>query len=258
MLRSTRLFVFLLACSFGGAAMANDIDTANRLLSEKQYPQALELFGKLAGAGNPEAQLRLGEMYWYGEGVGVDRAKADALFARAAAAGNQAAVAAAKLSSRRAASADAIAWWTRGYKGADLAAAQAACAVPVIPAVSKINDEINVVNAKLKSWSSCHNSFVGQLAKTPPLKAIPDDVLELMNEKEIAEAKAHLDKVALDVLAKAKTHADAVLAQSEKWKLATADEMAAQTKSRLVQFEISQRSSTNTMLGSTGPRATGK
>ncbi len=253
MLRSTRKLVFLLLCSFAGAAMANDLDTANRLLSNKQYPQALDMFGKLAGAGNAEAQLRLGEMYWYGEGVGVDRAKGDALFAQAAAAGNQAAVAATKLSGRRAANSDLIAWWTGGYNGADLAAAQAACVAPKIPAVSKVNDEINVVNDKLKDWSSCHNAFVGKVAQTPPLKAIPADVLELMNEQEIAKASAHLDKVTLDVLARARAHAATVLAQSEKWKLATADEMAAQTKARLVQYEIMQRASNNTTVGARSP-----
>ena len=94
MSRPFRIALFCLACAVGGHASADELVDANAALQQKNYPVALKLFGKLASDNNHEAQLRLGEMYWYGEGAPLDRAKGDALFAQAAAGGDPGAVAA--------------------------------------------------------------------------------------------------------------------------------------------------------------------
>ncbi|MEJ7807750.1 MAG: sel1 repeat family protein, partial [Telluria sp.] len=133
MSRSIRAALICIAWAVASSASASELGDANQALQQKNYRVALELFGKLAATNHREAQLRLGEMYWYGEGVPTDRTKADALFAQAAASGDPAAVAATKLSARRAAQADDIALWTGGYTGAELRSGQFDCKAPAIP-----------------------------------------------------------------------------------------------------------------------------
>ncbi len=132
MSRPVRIALFCLACVVGGSAHADELADANLALQQKNYPVAVKLFGKLAAGNNSEAQLRLGEMYWYGEGVAIDRSKADTLFAQAAARGNQDAIAATKLSGQRAARGADIALWTGGYTGAELRSGKLACKTPAI------------------------------------------------------------------------------------------------------------------------------
>jgi uncharacterized protein len=53
-------------------------------IHRKDYPQALRLLEPLARAGNPIAQLRLGELHYHGHGVREDDAQARLWFERAA------------------------------------------------------------------------------------------------------------------------------------------------------------------------------
>ncbi|MEJ7807749.1 MAG: sel1 repeat family protein [Telluria sp.] len=224
MSHALRIAVFCLAVAIGGSATADELADANQALQQKNYPVALKLFGKLAGASNSEAQLRLGEMYWYGEGVALDRAKADALFAQAAASGNPAAVAATKLSARRATQAGNIALWTGGYNGAELRAGKFDCKAPALPANrSTANEEIQRVTADIGAWTACYNGFVANVASLmPPGKAIPGDVLEVMSEQELALARAHLDKVYKRVVAGVKADTTSFIALRDKWESDTA------------------------------------
>ena len=64
--------VICLGLLFAGLAHADELADANALFQKKAYPQALQLYTKLANAGNAEAQLHLGEMYWYGEAGAID------------------------------------------------------------------------------------------------------------------------------------------------------------------------------------------
>lgn len=204
---------------------------AEKALATKAYPQALQLFGKLAAAGNPQAQLRLGEMYWYGEGVALDRAKGDALFAQAAASGNADAVAARTLSAQRASSSAAIAYWTGGYDGADLTAGKYNCAAPAIPAVSKTNAEIKAVNQAVVQWRQCYNEFAANLnAGLPAGKRIPAEVVVVMSEPETQQARAHIEKVYGAVLSKAQDDAAAVMARHAAWQVATTESVATQNR----------------------------
>lgn len=223
MSRPVRTLLFCVAMAVAGAsAAADDLGNANVALQQKNYPTALQLFGQLAAGGNPEAQLRLGEMYWYGEGVALDRAKGDALFAQAAAKGNQEALAATSLSARRAARSADIAWWTSDYQGLDLTSGQWRCTPPVIAQQSSSNADIKATSDAIKAWSDCYNGFVDHVSQAlPPGKAIPGDLLELMSELELAQSRAHLDQVYARVLADAKARADATLARRDAWEKAT-------------------------------------
>lgn len=237
-----RQLIFLLLLAVGGSALADDLAKANSALASRAYPEALALYGKLASTGNAEAQLRLGEMYWYGEGVALDRAKGDALFAQAAAAGNQEAVAAQSLSARRVQRSAAIAHWTAGYDGADLTAGKFACVAPTIPEVSITNADVQAATAAIAVWHACHDAFVVNLnASLPAGKAIPPDVAVVMSEQETQQAKSHLDGVYAGVSRKAEASATAILARRDKWQLATAAYVENQNntyKARLTQHAL--------------------
>ena len=217
-----RTALFCVAMAFASVTHADELGTANQALQQKDYSTALRLLSKLAASGNPEAQLRLGEMYWYGEGVGLDRAKGDALFAQAAAKGSADAVAATGLSTRRAARSADIAWWTNGYQGTELTSGQWRCAAPAIPAQSTTNADITATAAAISAWSTCYNGFIDHVSQALPAgKAIPADVLDLMSEPELVQARQHLDTVYARVLASAKREATATIARRDAWHSAT-------------------------------------
>lgn len=238
-----RIALFCLAFAVGGSAAADELTDANLALQQKNYPVALKLFGKLAATNNNKAQLRLGEMYWYGEGVQADRAKADALFAQAAASGDPAAVAATKLSGNRTAHAADIALWTGGYTGADLRSGQFDCKAPAVPENrSTGNEEIKRMAADIGTWNACYKGFVANMASVmPPGKAIPGDIAELMNEQEVKQAAAHLGQVYQRVIAAAKAEAEPVIARHDKWEKATVDYVRTENEQNLQRTLASKR-----------------
>lgn len=223
------------------SAHADELSDATSALDKKNYPVAVAAFTRLADAGNAEAAFRLGELYWYGEGVPLDRARGDALFARAAAAGNQGAMAALKLSAQRQAHLTDIAWWTTDYKGADLTAGQYNCVAPVFPVYSETKRGVTAVGDSYTAYVDCYNRFVDNISAAMPAgKRIPEDVAILMSEEELTQARAHLSEVYAAVAARGKTVADRTLAQNATWSKATADYLTTQNLRRdtyLVEME---------------------
>lgn len=217
-----RALILAIALSVSGAAFADDLADANKALAAKSYPQAVQLFSKLAEAGNAEARFRLGEMYWFGQGVPVDRAKGDALFAQAAAAGVGEASKALARSARRAERSADIAWWTTKYDGADLTSGKYRCERPAIPAVSKTNAQITATNAAYNAWAACYNGFIANLGDAMPAgKRLPADIVELMSDAEIEQARAHMDRVYAAVADKEQAGAGELVAQHGAWEKAT-------------------------------------
>jgi TPR repeat protein len=217
-----RAIVLAVALSLSGAAYADDLADANKALAAKSYPQAMQLYTKLAAAGNAEARFRLGEMYWFGQGVAPDRAKGDALFAQAAAAGIADAKTAMTRTARRAERSADIAHWTAKYDGADLTSGKFRCDRPAIPALSKSNDEIAATSKAYNAWTACYNAMIANLAESMPAgKRIPADVLDLMTEAEFDQARAHLDRVYGSVADRAQAEAADTLAQHGAWEKAT-------------------------------------
>jgi TPR repeat protein len=216
----------LIACCllmFGvGAACADELSDAAKALNNKDYTQTLAAYSRLAQAGNPEAALRLGEMYWYGEGVALDRAKGDALFAQAAAGGSKAAVAATGLTGQRAQQLPAITYWTAGYDGADLTAGAFHCVAPAQPKFSDTKRSIAAVTASNDAYIACYNGFIDNLLNAmPPGKRIPVDIAILMSERELDQARQHISKVYAAVAAREKRMADQVIAKRAAWVDAT-------------------------------------
>jgi TPR repeat protein len=214
--------VFCLSLLLAGAACADELADANALFQKKAYPQALQLYTRLANAGNAEAQLQLGQMYWYGEAGTVDEAKAEALFRKAAAKGNKTAAAALEVMKQRGVRRADIDYWTSKYDGADLRSGEFRCPAPRIPAISKDNQEITAVSARVTAWQDCYNNFVRNLNEAAPLvKRIPADVAALMNEEEIGKAKRYLDEVHARIAEDAKVSSKLVLADFGAWRSAT-------------------------------------
>jgi hypothetical protein len=214
--------VFCLTLLIAGAACADELADANALLQKKAYPQAMQLYTKLANAGNAEAQAQLGQMYWYGEAGAADDAKAEAWFRKAAAKGNKTATAALEVMKQRVARRADIDYWLSKYDGAEVKSGPYRCPAPRIPAISKLNEEIDAVTERVRVWQECYNGFASHLNDALPLtKRIPADVSVLMNKQEMDAAATYLDEVKSRLIADATIGSKLVLADFAAWRSAT-------------------------------------
>lgn len=215
-------YLFVLSLLVSGAAFADAIADANALFAKKSYPQAMQAYTKLANAGNAEAQLHLGEMHLYGEAGAVDLEKAEAWFKKSAAKGNKTAIAALEMMQRREARRADIEYWTSKYDGSELKSGKYRCVVPRIPAMSKQNDEIDAVGAKMAAWQDCFNGFVQHLNDSSPLtKLIPKDIADLLTKDENERATKHLAQVHANLAEEARVSSKMVLADFAVWRDAT-------------------------------------
>ena len=215
-----RLFCFtLLLC---GSALAGELEDAHALFAKKDYTQALKLYAKLANSGNPDAQQALGQMYFYGEAGQVDEARAVELFRKAAAKGNKVAIASLELIDQRVKRRADIDYWIKGYDGEDLKSGEFRCAAPRIPAMSKINADIDRIGAAVKSWQDCYNRYVTNLNQAMPLnKRIPADIAKLMTKDETERSNAYLAQLEANLTEEAKVSSKLVLADFAAWRTAT-------------------------------------
>jgi TPR repeat protein len=218
----------LLACFFcltagvAGAALADELADADALFARKAYPEALQKYTKLANAGNPVAQQHLGEMYWYGEAGGVDEAKAEAWFRKAAAKGNAVAIASLDVMRQRTERRADIDYWLNKYDGSDLTTGQYRCPTPRFPAVSKQNDEIERISANVTKWQDCYNAQVRALNEATPLtKRIPADIAKLINKAEMEQLEKRLATVYANITESATVKGKLVLADFAVWRDAT-------------------------------------
>jgi hypothetical protein len=167
--------------------------------------------------------------------MAADRAKADHLFAEAAAAGNKEAQEALTLSHRREARSGEIAKWS-AYDGADLSAGKYGCPQPAIGAVSRTNDEIKATMSGYQAWAACYNGFVTDLeGPLAPAHRIPDDLVALMSESEHQQAVAHVKEATQAAVRTMGANAQVIIASYDKWEKATktfADEHNALAEAR--------------------------
>ena len=170
-----------------------------------------------------EAQLRLGEMYWYGEGVAVDRPQADALFTRAAAGGNQAAVAALTLTQSPRTARPRHRLLDREVRRRRPPDRQVRLRRPG-PSCRLEGQQGDQQRQPMRSMRGTRatKGFIANIADAHPAgKRIPADVLELMSEAEVQQAVAHLDQVYGATVAEAKGRALPFMAQRDAWHAAT-------------------------------------
>jgi hypothetical protein len=210
--------VFAVLMLTAGLASAGDRGDAEKALRAKEYDKALPIYTRLANAGDAEAQFRLGEMYWYGDGTAVDMAKSHAWLQKAAAAGHGGAKETLAILQQREQRAADIAFWTSGYKGDDLISGKYACPTPKIPAVSKTNEEIKRIQNEIAQWETCYNDFVAVVNQVQPgAKRIPADVLKLMSPREAEQAAAHVDDATVAVISRRQAEAVAFTGERDAW-----------------------------------------
>jgi hypothetical protein len=231
----------LCVIAFGvtGIASAGQLEDANQLLSAKAYDKALPAYTRLAEAGNTEAQFRLGEMYWYGDGTAPDLTLATSWMQKAAARGHAGAAESLAIIKERETRGADIAYWTSGYKGADLVSGRFNCIAPLIPAVSATTEEIKATSSAYTAWQACYDGFAANLNSVmPPVKRIPADVLRLLTPREGEMAIAHLNTVFDGIIAQANQDALAVSSQFVKWETATQIRVADLNISGRLEYEI--------------------
>jgi TPR repeat protein len=215
-------FLLMAALAVGNVAQADELTDANKLMEAKNYAGAMPLYVRLASAGNPAAQFRLGEIYWYGEGMPADTAKGDEWFRKASAAGYAEAKAALTLTTQRQARQKDIDYYVQGYDGADVALSNAKCVTPDIPARSTNKQEIKGVGDGIDAWMTCYNGFVQKLQELLPAgKAIPADLSNLMTDAEIGRASAQMDRAYSAVIQDARRQADKIVAARTAWQAGT-------------------------------------
>ncbi|MDB5961059.1 MAG: hypothetical protein JWP59_2353 [Massilia sp.] len=171
-----------------------------------------------AAAGDSDAMLRLGEMYWYGDGPPLDREKADTLFRQAAKAGNPGAAAALRLTPERQVHLADIAYWSGGITARQLTGAQFNCEGPAFPPYSDIRvDAVKVVKS-YEAYRGCYNNYVEKLfGDLPTARRIPADVALLMSEDEFEQAARHIDKLVASTVADLQRISAPVLAERDRW-----------------------------------------
>jgi hypothetical protein len=257
-----RLLLSVLMVAAAGAAFADDLGDADKALRAKEYGRAFPLYARLADAGNSEAQFRLGEMYWYGEGTKVDLAKSQSWLQKAAAGGHAGArETLAVLKERERRSAD-LAYWTQGYRGEDLASGKYACPAPSIPSVSTRSDEIKAVGQAIGQWETCYNDFVAAInAAGPAIQRIPADVVRLMTPAEVAQAAGRIDTVTAGLIQQRQIEAQAFAARRDTWLASTEKviaESSAEVQKARLDYEFGQlrRSDDRYLAQRPGPRST--
>ena len=218
-MKTTLFALSLLVCS---SAFAGELEDAHALFAKKDYAQALKIYTKLANGGNADAQQALGQMYWYGEAGQVDEARAKELFKKSAAKGNKVAIASLDVMDQRVKRRAEIDYWIKGYDGEDLKSGEFRCVAPRIPAMSKINADIDRIGAAVTAWQECYNRFVTNLnAATPLTKRVPADIAKLMSKEETERSTAYLTQLQANLTEEAKVSSKLVLADFAAWRAAT-------------------------------------
>lgn len=252
-----RFVFFLMFASF--AAGAADLSEANRLLAAREYSKALPLYALAARAGDAQAQFRLGEMYWYGDGTPQDLDAAMEWMGKAAAAGNPDAKECLAILQRRKVRGAEIDYWMTQYRGQELVSDKFSCPAPVFPPVSKTNSDIAAIEAAFTSWQACYNGFVENFSASMPVgKVIPQEVLDMMSPAEFERVRAHIEPLYRKIMTDAQARAAAVLAQRDAWEKSTRAFVSEENRRRKQQ-EIETARVTNEMMlrlpGSTDNRA---
>ena len=228
-----------LAVGVSGLAGAGPLEEADKFLAAQAYDKAFPIYARLAEAGNTEAQFRLGEMYWYGDGTAVDMKAATGWMQKAAARGHGGAVESLDILKQREARAADIAYWTNGYKGEDLVSGRFHCPAPVIPGMSRTTAEIRQTSDAYVAWQQCYNGFVANMNDAMPAgKRIPADVVRLLTPREAEQAGARLSQVYGSTIAQAQQDATRYTAQYNAWQSATERQVMAENRARKQEYEM--------------------
>lgn len=216
--RSMSAVLLLLACA---SVRADELSDGIKAWERRDFANAQTILSKLANAGNSQAQLLLGEMYGYGEGVPEDLAQAERLLGQARAAGKKdAAESLANVRQRATRKADIASYADGGAPPQSLTAF--GCAMPSFPEMSTTQVDIKAVTAKASEWRSCYERYGVHLAAQPAGdKAVPADLAKLMNLVELERAVTSREQAYARAAAAANEQAAAFGRASDQWYAAT-------------------------------------
>ena len=110
----------------------------------------------------------------------------------------------------------AIAYWTTGYAGAELADVE--CPAPAVPDAPQDSRELLQVDLAIKRWQDCHRRVIGALQPAQAGKTIPAEVLAAMTPDERALALRHVASVHERVATAVQLQAAPVIARHEAWR----------------------------------------
>jgi len=223
-------------------AMAGDLETADTLLKAKAYDKALPIYTRLAQAGDTEAQFRLGEMYWYGDGTAVDLAAANTWLQKAAQRGHAGAIESLDvLKQRQVRSAD-IAYWTDGQAGSRMEVSGYDCAAPALPKDAKSRESMKDAANRYKEWQACYDGFAARIntqARATP--QIPEDILKLMTPREAEQAYTRLNGNLAQTIARAEREAMRVTGEYMSWQHGSEPGQYAANNAKLLEYRLIRR-----------------
>lgn len=215
----TLMAVLVLAATVG-AAKADDLADGIKAWEVQDFARAHQLLGKAAAAGNPEAQLMIGEMYGYGEGVPEDPVIAESWIRRAQAGGHKDAAESLNTLKGRSARKLEIAYYVSGYKGEDVKLEKYGCVKPTIPAESGVQTQkdIKQIRDAYEAWNACYERFGKGLAAVQPAgKAIPPDVAKVMSLAELQQARMTMDKAYAAIATDSERQAREIVTSYNGW-----------------------------------------
>lgn len=112
----------------------------------------------------------------------------------------------------------AVAYWTSGYAGTELAGV--GCAVPRLPAESALTGAQRDADKAIRTWRECHRRLAGSLAPEAAHKHIPADVFAMMTPAERDAATSHVAAVHAKLASAVQAQASRVIAGQDAWRQA--------------------------------------
>ncbi len=214
-----RRISLLFALVFSTNIFASELADGLAFQQKKDYPQAMQIFSKLATEGDMRAQEELADMYWYGDGMAVDLQKAQYWFTKAAQLGSSKAKASLNVMHARLDRRQEISYYTTQFDGGKLQFENSGCVKPIIPGVSTTNSEIKKVTTEINAWSACYTDYIQTISAAPQgVAMIPKDLMTIMSDEDLGKAAVTIDRKVANIVAQAKLIAEEVNSKIDAWK----------------------------------------
>ena len=197
---------------------ADELTVAAKLHEDKNFAQAVQLYTKLAKAGNVEAQLQLGDIYGFGDGVEENPGEAIFWLNKAAEKGNKDALVSLQTLKQRATRKADIEYYTNKYDGIDARLSKFNCIEPSPSLITYDKKQIIKVSGEFNAWFDCYDRFIDNLNNSlPPGKVIPAEVVSVMSNAEFLRASAAMDKQYTVISTEAQKLARKIRLEYDNW-----------------------------------------
>lgn len=209
---------FKLAQQNTSTITSTSFDEAKRALNNAQYTHAAQLFKELADQGDAQAQVALGEMLWYGDGILPDIPLARTWFSKAAAQGNAKAQQFVELLFEREKRSNEIGFYTTNFDGGNLKWKEDFCPRPQLPAENLTQKLMQSTVTSVNSRLECYNSYVNMLKNNlAEMRYLPPDLKRIMRTEEIEQAAQLTRDLYYRMGLQAHASTNQVLTQYKQW-----------------------------------------